>query len=78
MPAWLQYALALLAVAILWPAAALLAKRHGQRVRGGVGLAMILLGLGEVVDPPSKHLIEAKEDEPRGPPAPGDPPKPLS
>jgi hypothetical protein len=37
-------------------------------------LAGLLLGLGQVADPPSKHLIEATEGEEKSAPTPGDPP----
>ncbi len=69
--AWVAAVVALLVVA---PLLALLARRAGRRVKGGLILAGILLGVGEVVDPPSKHMIEAAGDEERASPAPGEPP----
>ncbi len=74
MPHWLQYLIAFAAMVLLAPLVARAAKRHGRRAKGGLMMAGILLGLGEAIDPPSKHLIEAKEGETKGPPAPGDPP----
>ncbi len=68
---WVAAVVALLVVA---PLVALFARRAGRRVKGGLILAGILLGVGEVVDPPSKHLIEATGDEERASPAPGEPP----
>jgi hypothetical protein len=75
MPRWAQYLIALAALVIAAPAVALWAKRHGGRVRGGIGIAALMLGFGEVMDPPSKHLIEANEGEEKQTPTPGDPPE---
>jgi hypothetical protein len=74
MPAWLQIGVSLAVLAAISPLIAWLAKRHGARVRGGLGLAMIMLGVGEAMDPPSKHMIEASEGEEKASPAPGEPP----
>ncbi len=68
---WVALVVALLAVA---PLVAMFARRAGRRVKGGFILAGILLGVGEVVDPPSKHMIEATGDEERASPTPGEPP----
>lgn len=73
MPAWTQYLIAAAALAVVVPLAALGGRRYGRRVRGGIALAGILLGLGEAVDPPSKHLIEAGGPKEKESPAPGDP-----
>jgi hypothetical protein len=62
MPVWIQYALALLALAVLAPFVARFARGAGRRARGGLMMAGILLGFGEVLDPPSKHIIEAQEE----------------
>ncbi len=62
MPAWLGPLLALLAVVILAPLVARFGWRHGRKLKGGVALAAILLGVGEPLDPPSKPMVEAKED----------------
>jgi hypothetical protein len=43
-------------------------------MRGNLALGGILLGLGEPVDPPSKHLAEASHKDDEGPEAAGDPP----
>jgi len=63
MPVWSQYLIALAALCVLAPFVAGLARRIGGRARGGLMMAGILLGLGEVVDPPSKHVIEAQGGE---------------
>jgi hypothetical protein len=57
----LLYAIVVLALAVIWPIAAWLGSKHGKRARGGI--ALMLFGLGQVTDPPSKHLIEAQEGE---------------
>jgi hypothetical protein len=74
MPVWLQYGLAFGALIVLAPLVAVGARKLGGRAKGGLAMAALFLGLGEVADPPSKHLIEAKEGRKDGPPAPGDPP----
>lgn len=61
MAVWLQYLLAFAALLALAPLIAWLARRFGARAKGGLALASVLLGLGAVVDPPSKQAIEAVE-----------------
>ena len=73
MPLWLQQLAALAVVIVLAPVIAIGARRYGRRVRGGFLMAGILLGFGEVVDPPSKHLIEAQEGEEKASPETGEP-----
>jgi hypothetical protein len=68
MPLWLQYLIALAAFVVVAPMIVWLARRFGGRARGGLMMAGILLGLGEAVDPPSKHVIEAQEGEEKGSP----------
>jgi hypothetical protein len=63
---------ALGAFALLAPLMAWLGMRYGRAAKGGVGL--LLLGLGQVADPPVKHLVEANTGEEKEAPAPGDPP----
>ena len=64
------------AVLVGVPLMARLGRGAGRKMRGNLQLAAIFLGLGEPLDPPSKHLIEAGErDEKETPPA-GDPPMP--
>jgi hypothetical protein len=58
------------------PLAALAGKGVGKKVRGNLQLAAILLGLGEPLDPPSKHLAEAGERDETQAPSPGEPRKP--
>ena len=74
MPHWLQWATAAAVFAVLAPLIAWRGKRVGARMRGGLALAALMLGFGEAMDPPAKHLIEATEDDAKGPPAPGEPP----
>ncbi len=74
MPVWMQYVAAFAALAVLAPAMAWAAKRYGRRFKGGVIMASVLLGFGTVMDPPSKHLIEASEDDQKGAPTAGEPP----
>lgn len=61
------------AFAVLAPLMAWLGARYGRTARGGLGL--LLLGLGQVADPPQKHLVEANDGEETEAPAPGDPPR---
>jgi Kef-type K+ transport system membrane component KefB len=68
MPVWLQYLIAVVAFVALAPLIVWLARRFGGRARGGLVMAGILLGLGEAIDPPSKHVIEAQEGEEKGSP----------
>jgi 4-amino-4-deoxy-L-arabinose transferase-like glycosyltransferase len=77
MAPWLQSVLAVAAVIVVAPAVVWLARRLGGRVKGGIALAGVLLGFGVVMDPPSKHLIEATEPEGKEAPTPGDPPTPV-
>jgi len=76
MPVWIQYLIALAAFVVLAPLTVWLAKRFGGRARGGLMMAGILLGLGEAVDPPSKHIIEAQEGEEKGSPENDEPVEP--
>jgi hypothetical protein len=57
----LAYALAILVLALIAPAIAWLGSKQGRRARGGI--ALMIFGLGQVTDPPSKHLIEAQGGE---------------
>jgi hypothetical protein len=50
--------------------------RHGRSIKGGVALTSILLGFGVPMDPPTKHLIEAKEARVAGDDENGEPPDP--
>ena len=73
MQTWLQYTLAIGLLVVVMPLVAWTAKRYGRGFRGNLALGAILLGFGEVVDPPSKHMIEATTKEKESP-TPGDPP----
>jgi 4-amino-4-deoxy-L-arabinose transferase-like glycosyltransferase len=74
MPAWLQSILVVVAIVAAAPVVAWSARRFGGRAKAGVALAGLLLGLGQVADPPSRHLIEATDGEENAAPSPGDPP----
>jgi hypothetical protein len=74
MPVWLEYLIAIGLVILIAPFVARFAKRFAHNASGGVALAALLLGVGEVADPPSKHIIEATTPEEKDTPSPGDPP----
>lgn len=77
MALWIAAAV-LLAVAVIGiPLAVMAGKGAGKRLRGNLQLAAIFLGLGEVLDPPSKHRVEATEREEKDNEAPGEPVKPA-
>jgi len=77
MPAWLQYLIALAAFVVFAPLIVWLARRFGGKARGGLMMAGILLGFGEVIDPPSKHIIEAQEGAEKGSPENDEPVEPV-
>jgi hypothetical protein len=74
---WLGYLVALAALLVVAPAMAWLGRRHGRSIKGSAGLALMMLGLGEVVDPPKQHLIEAIEGEEDEPAESGEPKVPA-
>jgi hypothetical protein len=74
MPVWLEYPIAVGLVVLIAPFAARLAKRCARNASGGVALAALLMGIGEVADPPAKHVIEATTPEEKDTPSPGAPP----
>ena len=74
MPVWAQYLIAIAALVVLAPFIAGFARRHGRSIRGGMGLAGILLGIGEAIDPPTQRMVEANIKEEKESPTPGDPP----
>jgi hypothetical protein len=78
MPRWLSYLIPLLIVLIIAPAIGWLGHSQGAKIKRGAAMASLLLGFGMPFDPPSRHLIEAKEGEEKGPDAAGDPPQPES
>jgi hypothetical protein len=69
--AWLIAALALL---VLAPLFAWLGRSQGKRIKGGVAIA--LLGIGAIFDPPRRHDLEVHKREERESPSPGDPEEP--
>ncbi len=58
-----DHLVAIILVAVVAPAIAWLGVRSGQNVKANTGLAAMLLGFSEPIDPPTKHLIEATEGE---------------
>jgi hypothetical protein len=76
MVGWIAAGLLVACLVAAIPLAALAGKSAGKRVRGNLQLAAILLGFGEPLDPPSKHLAEAGERDESETPAPGEPPTP--
>jgi len=76
MPPWLGFLLALAALIVLAPLLGWLGHKHGRQVKRGVALASIMLGFGVPLDPPTKHLIEAKEGHVSGSDENGEPPDP--
>ena len=76
MPVWSQYLIALIVLCALAPFIARLARGVARKAGGGLMMAGILLGLGEVVDPPSKHVIEAQGGEEKPSPENDEPEEP--
>ena len=76
MPRWQQYLIAAAVFLALVPLIALGAKRFGRGAKGGLMLASILFGFGAVMDPPSRHVVEANEKVKRPSPEAGEPPLP--
>jgi hypothetical protein len=75
MPIWAYVILGLVALGLI-PLVALAGRGVGKRARGNLALAAMLLGLGEPVDPPLKHLMEASHKDAESDEAAGDPPQP--
>jgi hypothetical protein len=75
MKAALIYAAVLAVIVLIAPLAAWLGSSQGKRARGGI--ALMLFGLGQATDPPSKHLIEAQEGEVNEGEATGEPKAPT-
>lgn len=53
---WVGYPIALAGLLVL---AAWLGLRHGRKVSRTAGLALFMLGFGQMFDPPRRHMIEA-------------------
>lgn len=73
MPEWLQFLIAGAALAALAPLIAWAGKHYAKGARGNLALAAILLGIGEPIDPPSRHKVESAEPG-KDSRAPGEPP----
>lgn len=61
MPEWLQYTIAGMALLIVAPVVAWLARRWARGAKGNLALAAILFGFGEPIDPPPKYKVESAE-----------------
>lgn len=61
------------ALVVLAPLLAWVGHGFGRKVKGGLVAASMLLGLGEAIDPPSKHAVESTERK-KGSPDNGEPP----
>lgn len=72
-PAWIGYLLAFAVLAVIAPLFAWLGRRHGRTLRGGAGLALMMLGLGAMFDPPKQAMIEAIQGEEEPPQESGEP-----
>jgi hypothetical protein len=75
MAVWVQYLIAFGVLLALAPVFAWLGVRFGSRAKGGVMLACVILGFGEVLDQPARHAIQATEPDKNGPEN-GEPPLP--
>jgi hypothetical protein len=73
MSVWLGYLLAFGALLVLAPMMGWLGRRHGRSIKGAAGLALIMLGFGQIFDPPARHVIEAAEGEEEGSAESGEP-----
>ena len=76
MPDWLAYLLAAVAVVLFAPLLGWFASKHGRRIKGGVAMASLMLGMGAIFDPPQKAATEAEEAMVKGDRGSGDPPDP--
>ncbi|MDI1280362.1 MAG: hypothetical protein ACI9YM_000202 [Brevundimonas sp.] len=63
----------LMIAGVVWATLAMARSRPAGKRRGGLGLmAAALFGLGAALDPPQRHIVEAKEP-PKGSPETGEP-----
>jgi hypothetical protein len=63
MAVWIQILAGVAALVVLTPLVAVIGRRLGSRTKGGVALASVLLGFGDVLDQPAKHAMEATARE---------------
>ncbi len=76
MPNWLGYLLAVVAVLLFAPLLGWVGMKHGRRIKGGVAMASLMLGMGAIFDSPQKAATEAEEAMVKGDRGSGDPPDP--
>lgn len=67
MSGWTGWLIGLGVLPLLAPFVAAFGRRHGKAIRGGMGLAAALLGIGYVVDPPARRMLESVDEERDGP-----------
>jgi hypothetical protein len=73
MAEWLQYLIAGVALLVIAPLVAWLARRYAKGAKGNLALAAIRMGIGEPIDPPSSRKVESAEPG-KDNHAPGEPP----
>ena len=73
MDGWLGWLIGFALLLAVAPLVAAAGRKHGRKVRGTASLALALLGLGQITDPPKRNLIEAIEGEETPPAAKGEP-----
>ena len=73
MAAWAPWLIGLAVLAALAPLMAGMGRGLGRKAKGGLLLASVLMGFGEVLDPRAKRTIESSEREAASPET-GEPP----
>lgn len=75
---WIGWGVGLALIAlVVWGIVAVGGGAGRRRTRGKVGgmqmMAAMMLGLGAPLDPPQRHVAEAKDETPKGSPESGEP-----
>lgn len=70
---WAPWLIGLVALVVVAPLMAGMGRGLGRKAKGGLMLASILMGFGEVLDPPTKRTTESTERK-TGSPENGEPP----
>jgi hypothetical protein len=78
MDGWLSYLIGLGALLVLAPLAAWLGRRRGRSIKGAAGLAFVMLGFGQVMDPPPQRVMEAAARQENDDDETGEPKDPAS